>query len=103
MQLPWETTCHKPRDNSFFFTQKMKKSKPHRENAAQFTKEKGSRGSRKSGINGDIVSPDSLDKKAPPDISYEDAIKRFYRLRDIEKEKRIKEEARHSRETGGLL
>ena len=82
-----------------FFAQKMKKTRLRREHIEQIDKKNSIGGSRKS----DAISTDSLDKRAPPDISYEDAIKRFVRLRDIEKEKRMKEEAKHSRETGGLL
>lgn len=87
------------RSDGFRATQKMKKTRLRREHIEQIDKKNSIGGSRKS----DTISTDSLDKRAPPDISYEDAIKRFVRLRDIEKEKRMKEEAKHSRETGGLL
>lgn len=75
------------RSDGFRATQKMKKAKLRRE---QIDKKNSIGGSRKS----DTISTDSLDKRAPPDISYEDAIKRFYRLRDIEKKKRMKEEVK---------
>lgn len=78
------------RGDSFFATQKMKKANLRREHIEQIDTKNSIGGSRKS----DTISTDSLDKRAPPDISYEDAIKRFYRLRDIEKKKRMKEEVK---------
>jgi len=51
----------------------------------------------------DKLDFDSLTRGAPPNISYEDAISRFYKLKNAEKTKRIKEEIRELGESDDLL